>query len=222
VKSKEASDAIARLVRSSGPVGSAPPVGWSITRLRRDFFAALRYRRGGPRQDRDQIVRRSVSRSATSLLREHLSAHRIWQLLVPFLALVAVLVGLLALHSIGSTAHVHAADTGTSSSSEHNHAAGAHDHASGTAHHDPAGPVLSIGPAGLSTPACPEGGGLECCVQAAACVMVLALLSVSIAIGGGPLALVGAVTLLAVVAAFTVRVAPVRPPSLAQLSTFRI
>jgi hypothetical protein len=163
-----------------------------------------------------------VSRSANTLLREHVSAHRIWQVLVPFLALVAVIVGLLALHSMGSTAHGHAADTGTSSSSEHSHAAGGHDHSSGTDHHDSAGTVLSIGPAGLSILACPEGAGLECCVQAAACVMVLALLSVSIAIGGGPLALVGAVTLLAVVATFTLRVAPVRPPSLAQLSTFRI
>lgn len=163
-----------------------------------------------------------MSRSATRLLREHVSAHRVGQILVPFLALVAVVVGLLALHSLAGTAHVHAEDTGTSSSVEHDHATTAHDHASSSDHHESAGTVLSIGPAGLSTSACPEGAGMECCVPAAACVMVLALLSVSIAIGGGPLVLVGAVTLFAVVAAFTVRVAPVKPPSLAQLSTFRI
>jgi len=82
--------------------------------------------------------------------------------------------------------------------------------------------MSSIAPSGLTMPACPEGAGIECCLAAAACVMVVALLSVSVAIGGGPLALVGAMTLLAVVAAFSLRVAPVRPPSLAQLSTFRI
>jgi hypothetical protein len=163
-----------------------------------------------------------VSRSATPLLREHVSGHRICQVLVPFLVLIALIVGLLALHSVGSTAHGHAADAGSSGSAGHDHSAAAHDHASDTAHHAAAGVVLSIGPAGPTTPDCPEGGGIECCAAAAACVMVLALLSVSIAIGGGPAALIGAMTLLAVVTAFTLRAAPVRPPSLAQLSTFRI
>jgi hypothetical protein len=163
-----------------------------------------------------------MSRSATTLLGEHVSAHRIWQVLVPFLALIAVVVGLLALHSVGSAAHGRATNTSTASPAGHSPVAGAPDDATSTKHHEAAGTVLSIGPAGLTVLDCPEGGGLECCVQAAACVMVLALLSVSIAIGGGPLVLAGAVTLLAIAVTFALRVAPVRPPSLAQLSTFRI
>jgi hypothetical protein len=164
-----------------------------------------------------------VRRSATPLLRELVGAHRVTRVLVPFLTLVAVIVGLLALHFMGSASHSHSSGTGITSPAghEHDHAAPAHDHTT-TDHHAAAEAVTSIGPAGLTVPACPEGGGLECCVAAAACVMVLALLSVSIAIGGAPLILIGAMTLLGVVAATSLRVAPVRPPSLVQLSIFRI
>lgn len=170
-----------------------------------------------------------MSAPASRLLREHVADHPVGRALVPFLALVAVVVGLLALHSLSGTGHSHAADTGASSSADHHHGAAAHHHAAeshghaSTAHqHDVPGAVPSIGPAGPAAAECPEGAGLQCCAAAVACVMVLALLSVSIAIGGGPAVIAGAVTLLALVAAFTLRVAPARPPSLAQLSTFRV
>ncbi len=165
-----------------------------------------------------------MSSSAIALLREHVLERRVVRILVPFLTLVAVLAGLLALHSLGSTAHSHPTDTAASSSASHDHAAAPHDHAATTDHHvtTSAGAALSIGPEAPSSPACPEGTGLNCCAAASACAMVLALLSVSIAIGGSPATVIGAAMLLAVVVAFTVRLAPVEPPSLAQLSTFRI
>jgi len=157
------------------------------------------------------------------LLREHVLGRRVIRILVPFLTLVAVLVGLLALHSLGS-GHSHPINTAAPSSASHDHAAAPHDHAASTDQHvtPSVATASSIGPEAPGSPACPEGAGLDCCIAAAACVMVLALLSVSIAIGGSPAAGIGAAVLLAIVAAFTVRAAPVKPPSLAQLSTFRI
>ncbi len=170
-----------------------------------------------------------MSRSANPLLRDRFSNHRICQVLVPLLAVVAVLVGLLALHSLGGTAHAHSGSAGTAASAGHHHDHSAahdhgvaHEHATAGPQHEVAAAVQFIGPEAPRSPECPAGAGLECCVASVACVMVLALLSVSIAIGGGPAALAGAAMLLAVVAAFTLRAAPVRPPSLAQLSTLRI
>jgi hypothetical protein len=159
--------------------------------------------------------------SRSPLLSERLSAYRLSRVVVPFFALIAVVLGLLALHSLGST-HVHAADTAMSGPAVHQHTGDANHHTAGSTPSQVSDSVAVSGPGGFGASDCPSDGGMSCCATIAACVMVLALLSVSIAIGAGPVSVFGVAALSIVAAIIAFRQAPIRPPSLAQLSTFRI
>ncbi|WP_108250039.1 hypothetical protein [Planctomonas deserti] len=174
--------------------------------------------------------------SAPTLPRRELPERGTRRVLVLLLAAIAVIVGLLTLHAPGAAAHGHGpgADAPAAGAhpgpAPHSHAAVPlgdtasvpdHIHAASDSGHlraasDPG--HLNAG-SGLGSAECPGVGGTHCCA-AAACLPVLALLSVSQAPGAAPVALAGVT--LAAVAAFSLRPTPVRPPSLAQLSTLRI
>ncbi|MFD3448678.1 hypothetical protein ACFDTO_29185 [Microbacteriaceae bacterium 4G12] len=116
--------------------------------------------------------------------------------------------------------HSHAA-----SDPGHGHVASGSDHGAvrsspGAASSAAPDAVLAMASGGSGSAECPQAGGTHCCAATIACVPVLALLSASQALGGAPVVLAGVA--LCAVAAFSLRLAPVRPPSLAQLSTFRI
>ena len=175
--------------------------------------------------------------SAPTLPHRELPERGTRRVLVLLLAVIAVVVGLLTLHAPGAAAHGHGpgadapapgAGAGpaphshaavplgdTASAQDHIHAASDPSHLRAASEPD----RLHAG-SGPGSAECPGVGVTHCCSAAVACLPVLALLSAAQAPGAAPVALAGVTP--AAVAAFSLRLAPVRPPSLAQLSTLRI
>jgi hypothetical protein len=148
------------------------------------------------------------------LLRDRFSSARIRRVLVPFLALLAVVVGLLTVHSLRD-APVHAGSVEAAST------AAGHEHrsADGSAQAE----LVQLTDSGaLPAAPCHDGEPLDCCVPLAACAIVLALLSVSLALGGNPILLGIGLVLVQAGRILNAGLVPVRPRTLAQLSTFRI